>query len=554
MNEMSSVRTILRLEFITHGMRYPLITSVAYLLGAELAFLTGTLSDNIFAPFWPPNVILFCALLGARHADWWKFLLAVLPAHIVAELQVGMPWPQLTVAFLTNCVVALLNAGAVRWLLVDPPWLSSFRRGLVFVTVAAGIGPAIVALVGAYVRIYGGGDSVDYWKFFGQWYLANALGNLSIAPVLLAFFNTSINPIASAWSRLRWTESALVLAGVISSCIVAIKVSIIWAGIGFLPAFLCLPIPFVFWATVRFGIVGAGPTVLALTVTSIWVNLSGPTVFDGSTEEENILAFQLFLIAIAVPVLLLGSYVDGANRIQRRSRALSQMVLSSKEKHQRKISADLHDGVCQDLAAAYLTAHRLFTLLPLDTRTEAAAAERLILDAIGTLRTTAYGMYPPLLAEGGLEPALRSFLRTFTERTGIVVSIDLAADIGRLSPDTENVAFRIVEEALVNVERHSASTTAKVTLARSNSPGGGLVLSIADPAPDEASGTNVSSWLRSLVPPSVTGGLGIAAMTERVHAIGGHLNISLIAGSTVVDAVFPDPPTPLVGDVVATVR
>ncbi len=542
MHGMSSVLHILRLEFLPRAVRYPLITSIAYFLGAQAAFLIGTLSDNTFAPFWPPNMILFCALLGSRYADWWKFLLAVLPAHIIAELQVGMPWPQLTVAFLTNCAVASLNAAAIRWLLVNPPWLSSFRRALVFIIVAAGIGPAVVSLFGAYVRIYGGGDSADYWKFFGQWYLANTLGNLTITPVLLAFSSTGVDRILPTWSRVRWTESALVSIGVVFSCVIAIKASLIWAGMGFLPSLLYLPIPFVFWATVRYGIRGAGLTVLTLTVTSIWVNLSGPTVFTGSTAEENVLALQLFLVGLAVPVLLLGAYIDGAKRNQCQSRALSQMVLSSNEKYQRKIAGDLHEGVCQDLAAAYLTAHRLFTLLPLDSRAEAAAVERTILDAIGTLRAAAYGLYPPLLAEGGLEPALRSFLRKYTHRTGIAVSLDLPNDIGRLSPDTENVAFRIVEEALTNVERHSASSSARVTLSRSDASDRALLLRIADPAPSEASTTNVSSWLRSLVPPSITGGLGITAMTERIHSIGGQLDIRLIAGSTVVEAVFPDSP------------
>src|SRR5215510_8248368 len=90
--------------------RNALIVAVAYYVGAEIAFLVGTLSDRIFAPFWPPNVVLFCALLVTARPRWWLCILAALPAHILVELQVGMEAPQIIVAFVTNCAVAVANA------------------------------------------------------------------------------------------------------------------------------------------------------------------------------------------------------------------------------------------------------------------------------------------------------------------------------------------------------------------------------------------------------------------------------------------------------------
>lgn len=539
MGRLTALRQYPNQALIPDAIRLPLITSVGYFLGAEVAFLVGTLSDQIFAPFWPPNIILFCALLSSRYADWWKLLLAILPAHILAELRVGMDWPQLTVAFLTNCAVALLNASAIRWLLVAPPWLSTFRRAVIFVIVAVGLGPAIVAFFGAYVRIYGGGLPADYWIFWMQWYESNALGNLTLAPVFLAFTSSNSDDGPSHWSRLRRIEAALVAMGLLISCAIAIKASLYWDDASFIPTLLYLPMPFVFWGTVRFGVQGACLSVLIVTLTSIWANLSGPTLFTASTPETNVLALQLFLSGLAVPVLLLGAHIDGAKRKEYRSRALSQKVLWSKEEDQRKVAGDLHEGVCQDLAATYLRTRHLFKLLPPDAKPEAAAVEKDLLEAIGTLRTAAYGMYPPLLVEGGLEPALRSFLRLYSQRTGIFVSLYLSADIGRLTSETENVAFRIVEEALTNVERHSVNATAQVTLSR-NGASDQLLLRIEDPAPNAPQRMHYLTWLRGLAPTSAMGGLGIAAMTERVHTIGGHLNISSTGGSTVVEAAFRD--------------
>ena len=241
---------------------------------------------------------------------------------------------------------------------------------------------------------------------------------------------------------------------------------------------------------------------------------------------------------MAVPVLLLGAYVDGVNRAAHRSRALSQMVLRSTEESHRKIAGDLHEGVCQDLAAVCLRARHLFKDLPPHARTEAAIIEEDILHVIRTLRTAAYGMYPPLLAEGGLEPALRSFVSAYSERTGIAVLLHLPTGIGRLPASSESVAFRIVQEALTNVERHSRSATAQVTLSCNENSSDELLLRIEDPAPGPQGRRSALSWLRSLAPSSMTGGLGIAAMTERINAIGGRLHVRSTSGSTVVEAAF----------------
>src|SRR5262245_13155931 len=129
-------------------MRMPLLVGLAYYLGAQFAFLIGTLSDHDFALFWPPNVILFCALLFRPRSEWLTLIAAAFIAHVVAELGVGMPIPQLLVAFVTNCLVALLNAYGVRRLLDPPPWLGTFKRMGLYILITAGVGPAIAAFGG----------------------------------------------------------------------------------------------------------------------------------------------------------------------------------------------------------------------------------------------------------------------------------------------------------------------------------------------------------------------------------------------------------------------
>ena len=129
----------------------PILVAGAYFLGAQAAFYIGTLSDKIFAPFWPPNVVLFCALLLSPPRQWWAYILAAFPAHVLAELQVGMPATQLLVAFATNCSVAVLNALLLLHLQFDPPWFGSIRKATTYVFITAFVSPALCAFGGAFV-------------------------------------------------------------------------------------------------------------------------------------------------------------------------------------------------------------------------------------------------------------------------------------------------------------------------------------------------------------------------------------------------------------------
>ena len=92
----------------------PVLVGVAYYLGAEAAFLVGTLSDRIFAPFWPPNIILFCALLLAPRSHWWLYIAFAVPAHVVPNPRSECRRRSCAVAFVTNCLVAVLNALLVQ--------------------------------------------------------------------------------------------------------------------------------------------------------------------------------------------------------------------------------------------------------------------------------------------------------------------------------------------------------------------------------------------------------------------------------------------------------
>src|SRR5437870_904122 len=198
----------------------PVLVAIAYYLGAQVAFSIGTLSDRIFAPFWPPNIILFCTLALVPKSQWWLYIAAAFPAHVIAE---PMPAGQSLVAFGTNCLVAILSAFGIQRFLREPPWFGTLRNAAIYVLITAGVSPAISALGGAFVQIVGGGPLANYWTYWCNWSIPNALGSVTLGPVFLIWF--SPRPQGTPLTSRRTTESIILALSLVATCAIAFHVS-----------------------------------------------------------------------------------------------------------------------------------------------------------------------------------------------------------------------------------------------------------------------------------------------------------------------------------------
>lgn len=306
--------------------RLPLGLAVAYYASAEVAFLIGTYSDNIFAPFWPPNVVLFCALVMSPRYYWWICLVAALPAHALVELRVGMAVPQMLVAFVTNCSVALVNAAGVQRFIGNPPWFQDFRNALIYVVITAVVGPGICAIGGAFVEALDDATLANYSLYWAHWYASNALGFLTLGPVALIFAGDDRGRSVLE-SGYRYAEAALLGLSLIAVCSFAFEFSAGRVLHAFVPALLYLPLPFILWSALRFGATGASGTILIVTVVLIWRMLNGPTLFAEGNPETNALGVQLFLIGLSAPTLLLGAAVSQVRTAWRESRESQERMI-----------------------------------------------------------------------------------------------------------------------------------------------------------------------------------------------------------------------------------
>ncbi len=223
-------------------------------------------------------------------------------------------------------------------------------------------------------------------------------------------------------------------------------------------------------------------------------------------------------------------------------RQLSRSLLHAQDEERRRIARDLHDSTGQLLAALQLNLTLLSKAQPAmkeEPSKHLAAAIELTDQSIKEIRTTSYLLHPPLLDEMGLAGALQWYTHGLTERSGLDIDLNVRDDVGRFSPEIELVIFRIVQECLTNVHRHSQSKRAVIRLVRSN---GNVMVEIAD------AGKGMSAEKLAQVQ-SQGSGVGIRGMQERVRQFRGTMDIKSDDSGTKVTVTLPAPPEKRAGAV-----
>ena len=214
------------------------------------------------------------------------------------------------------------------------------------------------------------------------------------------------------------------------------------------------------------------------------------------------------------------------NRAQERLRKLSGRLLTMQDNERRRIARELHDTAGQMLIALTLS------LVPVETELLGKDAELankistslgLIEELSRELRTMSHLLHPPLLDEAGLHSAVRWYVEGFAERSKIGVDLHLDPRVGRLSAEMETAIFRIVQECLTNIHRHSESDSASIAITREARD---VKIEIRDRG-------------KGLPTPAPRAGIGIQGMRERVRQLAGEFEIQSDANGTRVTAIFP---------------
>jgi len=227
-------------------------------------------------------------------------------------------------------------------------------------------------------------------------------------------------------------------------------------------------------------------------------------------------------------------------------RRLSLHLLRTQDEERRRIGRDLHDSLGQTLSVLKMKLDSLANSVGSET---AAARNQNILvcatlaeDCIKEVRTIAYLLYPPMLEEMGLKSAISWYLDGFSKRSGIQTTFEIAPDFSRLPRHVETAIFRVLQESLTNVHRHSGSEVAHVRLF--NRGGTTTLLEVID----EGHGMPAQNSAESRKDGSPVLGVGLRGMEERMRQLGGGLELlSSPRGTTVVASVPLEPPATTAG-------
>ncbi|HTU41976.1 MAG TPA: PAS domain S-box protein [Candidatus Aquilonibacter sp.] len=209
-------------------------------------------------------------------------------------------------------------------------------------------------------------------------------------------------------------------------------------------------------------------------------------------------------------------------------------LMKVQDEERRRIARELHDSAGQTLTVLGLSLAQLVEraqVIAPELAKEGKEIEEVVRQLHREIRTTSYLLHPPLLDECGLASALNMYVEGLAERSDVAITLDVAADVGRLPSDLELVSFRVVQECLTNIYRHSGSKTALIRVTRKAE-------SVRTEVQDQGRGISPE---RLVDIQSHRAGVGIRGIRERIRQVHGEMKIESNSSGTSVIVTIPMP-------------
>ena len=513
-----------RLTQSLRTLSFAILVGVSYYFGTRIGFFL-TPSQRPISVFWPPNAILFAALLLAPTQRWWALLLAVLPVHMFAQMQAGVPaWTALG-WFLSNTGEALVGVICINRFGKGKRSFDSVRGVLAFLSFGVIFAPLVTSFLDAAV-VVGTGWGRGYWGLGATRFFTNTLAELTIVPLIVS---SAVN--GSRWIReatpIRYLEAALLVGGIVTVSILVF--GSVPAMVGSIPALMYAPLPLLLWAVVRFGSGGLSVSLLGMALISIWNAMQGRGPFTAASMAHNILSLQVLLCTVTVPLLFLAAVMVERRRTEESLRDTAARLIEAQEDEHKRIAREIHDDYNQRLA---VLANDLEELAEHVGESPAATSERLhqlwngVSEIAADLHSLSHSLHPSALENLGLAAGVKVFCREFANQQQMQIHFAHENVPQAIPAEAALCLFRITQEGLRNIKRHSGTNSAEVRLEWVEQQ---LHLSVTD----RGKGFDVND-------PSPLKGIGIRSMEERSRSVGGHLAIhSRAMEGTRIDVWLP---------------
>jgi PAS domain S-box-containing protein len=275
-----------------------------YYLGCKIGFAL-TFKPHPVSVLWPPNSVLVAALLLTPPRSWWVVVIAALPAHLAAQLQSQVPPLMVVCWFISNCCEAVIGAGLMRFLVGGRIRFTSLRKVGIFCLCIVFIGPFVSSFLDAAFVVWNHWGQDGYWELIRIRLSSNAVSALIIVPLIVTWVTNGFQPLRTA-SRLLYLEACVLFLGL--SAVSYVVLYELNAGADL--ALLFLPLPFLLWAAVRFGVLGASTAISIVGFLAIWSASHGHGPFSRETAEQSALSIEIFLIGVGIPLLFLAALIE----------------------------------------------------------------------------------------------------------------------------------------------------------------------------------------------------------------------------------------------------
>lgn len=494
---------------LPHGVS-TILRFTVFTLAFILAYLYG-MSFHHFgaAPFWPPDAVLLTALLLAPRRRWWLLLILPLPIRLLLGVPPNIPMWFLLSVYINDSLKALLAATVIRRLNPGIVRLERMQDLFQFFAIAVVITPMLSAFGGALSRV-ALGDS--YWIAWRRWFLGDALANLIVTPMILFWASAGLSAIKTATIK-RVLESALVFG-----ILVVLGFELLGtARLSDSTAFIYLPFPVLLYIAVRFGPAGTSAGISLIAAITIWRADHGVGPFSSTAAHGYVLPLQLFLAVISVSLLCLAVVLREMKQGKKDLQRLTGQLIGLRDEEQRRIAAELHDGLGQTLSliSTRVSLCRDSISSPESALKQLEHISEITLSAVDEVREIAHNLRPHELDLLGLKAALESIVNSVAAVTSVEVSAHFDNVNGLLPASAETSIYRILQEGLRNVIRHAEASKAHLEIRRADKH---ILISIQDNGKGMVDGPGSALG-------RIGGGFGLPGITERVRVLGGTFSI-----------------------------
>jgi signal transduction histidine kinase len=496
-----------------------LLVAVSYYAGSQIGFFFTPPGQPI-ATFWPPNAILLAVFLLTSSRLWWVFVLAVLPAHLLIQLQVGVPLLSSLGWFVGNTGEALLGAACIHFFKKETSLFDSVKGVVIFLAFGVGLATLVTSFLDAGSTVLTGLGR-NYWMLWTTRLTTNMVANLTIVPLLLILGSSQI----SEFRRVKlsvYFEAAALAAGIV---VVSIFVFGADNSAVTIPALIYAPLPFLIWAAMRFGAGGLSASVLVAALISAWNVTRGRGPFGTSSLAGHVLSVQILLTAFALPLMVMAALVAERRHIDERLRTTRESLVFARNQDLLRIARSLHGDLVQRLTLVGLSVD--------DLRAECGISAKAALDRVydqisgvsELTRNLSHNLHPFALEYLGLSRALKKLCRETSEHSGIAIHFSELNVPAHLPADVSLCLFRVAQGALPEIVQNSCAKAMTVELSVTEKQ---VLLRI------DNEDVRVSSpqWERTQ----------LTWMREGIASLGGTLQIS--SGSsegTIIEASLPLP-------------